>query len=128
MRGEVEGDSQVFVVLNGGTEPLLAMLGEIFVGQERHCQWDVRFGWCEVAVEEGFVDDVESSTAAGFFEVGGHAPDGVDFKVGVAAASQLFCCFKGGCCVFGKVAEECKSVMLGGGVKVWFSESVLALP
>ena len=87
MRGEVEGDSQVFVLLNGGTEPLLAVLGEIVVGQEWHCQWDVRFGWCEVAVEEDFVDDVESSTAAGLFEVSGHAPDGVDFKVSVAAAA-----------------------------------------
>ena len=30
--------------------------------------------------------------------------------------------------MFGKVAEECKSVMLGGGVEAWFSEGVLALP
>ena len=87
MRGEVEGDSQVFVLLNGGTEPLLAVLGEIVVGQEGHGQGDVRFWWCEVAVEEGFVDDVESSAAAGFFKVGGHTPDGVDFKVRVTAAS-----------------------------------------
>ena len=30
--------------------------------------------------------------------------------------------------MFGKVAEKLKGVMLGGGVKVWFSECVLALP
>ena len=87
VRGEVEGDGQVLVLLNGGTEPLLAVLGEIVVGQEGHGQGEVRFWWCEVAVEEGFVDDVESSAAAGFFKVGGHTPDGVDFKVRVTAAS-----------------------------------------
>ena len=123
----MQGDSKVLVVLYSRTEPLLAMLDEVVVGQERHCQWDVGFGWCEVAIQEGFVDDVESPTAAWFFKVGGHAPDGVDFKVRVAAATQLFCCFKGGCCVFGKVAEECESVMLGGSVEVWFSEGVLSL-
>ena len=30
--------------------------------------------------------------------------------------------------MFGKVAEKLEGVMLGGGVKVWFSEGVLALP
>ena len=30
--------------------------------------------------------------------------------------------------MFGKVAEKLEGVMLGGGVKVWFSECVLALP
>ena len=30
--------------------------------------------------------------------------------------------------MFGKVAEKLERVMLGGGVKVWFSECVLALP
>ena len=70
---------------------------------------------------------MESATATRFFEIGGHAPDGVDFKISVSATAQLFGCFEGGCCMFGKVAEERKSVMLGRGVKVWFSEGVLAL-
>ena len=46
-----------------------------------------RFGWCKIAVKEGFVDDMESPAAAWFFEIGGHTPDGVDFKVRVTAAS-----------------------------------------
>ena len=124
----MEGDGEVLVLLNGSTKPLLAVLGEIVVGQEWHCQWNSWFWRCEVAVEKGCVEDVESSAAAGFFKVCGHAPDGIDFKVRVAAASWLFGCFKGGCCVFGKVAEKLEGVMLGGGVKVWFSECVLALP
>ena len=33
----MQGDSKVLVVLYSGTEPLLAMLGEVVVGQERHC-------------------------------------------------------------------------------------------
>ena len=45
----------------------------------------------------------------------------------MAAAAQLFCCFKGGCCVFGEVAEKCESVVFGGSVKVWFSDGLLAL-
>ena len=77
MRREVEGNGQVFVLLNGGAEPLLAVFCEVVVRQERHCERDVWFGWCKIA--EGFVDDVESSAAAWFFEIGGHAPDGVDF-------------------------------------------------
>ena len=49
--GEVEGDGEVLVLLNGGTKPLLAVLGEIVVGQEWHCQWKIWFWRCEVAVE-----------------------------------------------------------------------------
>ena len=44
----------------------------------------------------------------------------------MATAAQLFCCFKGGCRVFGEVAEECESVVFGGSVKVWFSDGLLA--
>ena len=87
-----------------------------------------RFGWCKIAVKEGFVDDMESPAAAWFFEIGGHTPDGVDFEVGMAAASQLFGCFKGGGCVFGEVAKKCESVMFGRSVKVRLSDGMLALP
>ena len=45
----------------------------------------------------------------------------------MAAASYLFCCLKGGCGVFGKVAKKLEGVMLSGSVEVWFSEGVLAL-
>ena len=79
MRWEVEGNGQMFVLLDGGAEPLLAVFGKVVVRQEMHCERDVRFGWCKITEKEGFVDDVESSAAAWFFEIGGHAPDGVDF-------------------------------------------------
>ena len=49
------------------------------VRQERHSERNVWLGWCKIAEKEGFVDDVECSAAAWFFEIGGHAPDGVDF-------------------------------------------------
>ena len=118
----------MFVLLNGGAEPLLAVFCKVIVRQERHCERDVRFGWCKIAVKEGFVDDVESPAVAWFFEISGHTPDGVNFEVCMAAASQLFGCFKGGGCVLGEVAKKCESVMFGGSVKVWFSDGVLALP
>ena len=128
MGWEVKGYGQMLVLLDGGTEPLLAVFGKVVVRQERHRQRDVGFWWCKIAIKEGFVDDVESSAAAWFFEIGGHTPDGIDFELSVATAPQLFGCFKGGCCVFSEVAEKCESVMFGGSVKVWFSEGVLAFP
>ena len=85
--GEVKGDGEMLVLLDGGTKPLLAVLSEVVVGQEGHCQWNIWFWRCEVAVDQGFVEDVESSAAARFFQVCGHAPDCIDFEVGVAAAS-----------------------------------------
>ena len=95
----------MFVLLDGGTEPLLAMLCEVLVRQERHSERNVRLGWCKIAEKEGFVDDVECPAAAWFFQIGGHAPDGVDFELCATATAQLFGRFKGGCRVFGKVAE-----------------------
>ena len=83
----MKGNGQVLVLLNGSTEPLLAVLGEIVVGQNWHGKWNIWFWRCEVAVEKGFVEDVESSAAAGFFKVCGHTSDCIDFKVRVAAAS-----------------------------------------
>ena len=85
--GKVEGNGELLVLLNGSTEPLLAVLSEIVMGQEGHCQWDVLFWRREVAVDQGFVEDVEGSTAARFFQVGGHTPDCINFEVSVTAAS-----------------------------------------
>ena len=85
--GEVEGNGEMLVLLDGSTKPLLAVLGKVVMGQEGHCQWDVWFWWREVAVDQGFVEDVEGSAAAGFFQVCGHAPDCIDFEVRVASAS-----------------------------------------
>ena len=81
----------------------------------------------EVAVDQGFVEDVKSSAAARFFQICGHTPDCIHLEVRVAAASYLFCCLKRGCGVFGKVAKKLEGVMLSGSVEVWFSEGVLAL-
>ena len=83
----MKGNGQVLVLLNGSSEPLLAVFGEVVVGQKWHGKWNIWFWRREVAVEEGFVDDVKSSAAAGFLKVGGHTPDGIDFKVRIAAAS-----------------------------------------
>ena len=69
----------MLVLLDGGTEPLLAMFCEVLVRQERRSERNVWLGWCKIAEKERFVDDVECSAAAWFFEIGGHAPDGVDF-------------------------------------------------
>ena len=128
MCGEVEGNGQVLVLLNCGAEPLLAVFGKVVVGQEGYCQWDIGFWRREIAIKKSFVNDVKCSAAAGFLKVGSHASNGVDFQVCMSAASQFFCCFKGRCCVFGKVAEKSESMMFGGGEEVWLSECVLALP
>ena len=48
----------MFVLLDGGTEPLLAMLCEVLVRQERYSERNVWLGWCKIAEKEGFVDDV----------------------------------------------------------------------
>ena len=34
--GEVEGNGELLVLLDGGTKPLLAVLSKVVVGQERH--------------------------------------------------------------------------------------------
>ena len=83
----MEWDGQMLVLLDRCAEPLLAVCCKIVVRQEWNCQWDVRLGWCEIAVKESFVDDVQGSTATGFFEIGSHASDGVYFKVCVTATA-----------------------------------------
>ena len=85
--GEVEGNGEMLVLLDSGTKPLLAVLSEVIVGQERHCQWNIWLWRREVAVDQGFVKDVESSAAARFFQICGHAPYCVHLEVCVAAAS-----------------------------------------
>ena len=92
---QVERDGQVFVVLDCGFEPLFTVFGKLIVGQEWYGEGDVGLGRTEVAVLEGLVDDVECSAASRLFQVRGHSSDGVDLQVGMLAAAQLFCCFKG---------------------------------
>ena len=66
---------------------MLAVLGKVVMGQERHCQWDVWLWWREIAVEQGFVENVKGSAAARFFQIRGHTPDCIHLEVCVAAAS-----------------------------------------
>ena len=55
--GEVEWDVQVFVVLDGGLQPLLIMLGEVIMGEKWYCEWNIWLWWGQVAILECFVDD-----------------------------------------------------------------------
>ena len=43
--------TEMLVLLDGSTKPLLAVLSEVVMGQEGHCQWNVWFWRCEVAVD-----------------------------------------------------------------------------
>ena len=63
----------MLVLLDGGLEPLLAVLGEIIMSQERDCKRNVGLGRCQIPVVKCFVDNVHGSGATWFFEVGGHA-------------------------------------------------------
>ena len=56
--GQVERDGQVFMLLYGGFEPLLTVLGELVVSQKWYGEWDVWLGGTEVAVLECLVDNV----------------------------------------------------------------------
>ena len=118
-------DGQVFVLLDGGLEPLFAVSGEMVMGEEGDGEGDVWLGWGKVAVFESLVDNVKSSAASGFFQVGCHASDGVDFQVSVCAAAQLFGGFKGGSSVFGEVAKKGEGVQTGGSEKMWFVDGML---
>ena len=92
--GKVQWDGEVFVLLDGGTQPLLAMFCKVVVRQKGYGKWNVRLWWGEVL--EGFVDNAWCPAAAWFFQICGHSAYGVDFKVCVAAAAELFGRFKGG--------------------------------
>ena len=83
----MEGNGEMLVLLDGSTKPLLAVLGKVVMGQEGHCQWDVWLWWREVAVDQGFVENVKSSAAARFFQIRGHTPYCIHLEVRVAAAS-----------------------------------------
>lgn len=51
-------------------------------GMEWAAGW---FWWCEVAVFQGLVDDVDGFAATRFFLAGGHSADCIYFKIGEAA-------------------------------------------
>ena len=116
----MERDGQVFVVLYCGLEPLFTVFGKLVVGQKRYGKGDVGLGWTEVAVLEGLVDNVECSAATRLFQVGGHSSDGVDLKVGMFAAAQLFGCFKRGQGAFSEIAKESEGMESSGGEEMWF--------
>ena len=58
MCGEVEWDGQMFVLLDGGLQPLLAVLREWWVSQERHGERNIGLGRCQIPVVECLVDNV----------------------------------------------------------------------
>ena len=66
----------MLVLLDGG---LLAVLGEIVMSQERYCKGNVGLGRCQIPVVKCFVDNMQGSGTSWFFEVGGHASNGIDF-------------------------------------------------
>ena len=35
----------MLVLLDGGLQPLLTMLGEVIVGEERYCKWKIESGY-----------------------------------------------------------------------------------
>ena len=87
---------------------------------------DVGSWWCQVAVFERLMNNVEGATPAWLFEIGGHASNSVDFKVGMTAAAELFGSFERGGCMFGKIAQDSQGMVLGGGKEVWFPQGVLS--
>ena len=48
----------MLVLLDGGLQPLLTMLGEVIMGEKWYCEWNIGLGRSQVAVLECFVDDV----------------------------------------------------------------------
>ena len=64
MGGQVEGDGKVFVLLDSGLKPLLGVLEEVLVSEERDREGDVGSWWCQVAVFERLMNNVESRLAA----------------------------------------------------------------
>ena len=55
---KVQWDGKMLVLLYGGPQPLLTVLGEVVVREEWHGKWDIGFRWSQVAILECFVDDV----------------------------------------------------------------------
>ena len=48
----------MFVLLDGGLQPLLAVLREWWVSQERHGERNIGLGRCQIPVVECLVDNV----------------------------------------------------------------------
>ena len=44
---QVQGYGKMFVLLYGGLEPLLSVLEEVVMSEERHCEWHVWTWWCQ---------------------------------------------------------------------------------
>ena len=108
----------MFVLLDGGLQPLLAVLGEVCVSQKRHGEGKVGFWRGQVAIVECFVDNVQCSGTTWLFQVGCHTSNGVGFEVCVTATAELFGCFEGGKRVFCEVAKESEGMVLGCLVEV----------
>ena len=60
----------MFVLLDGGLQPLLAVLCEIWMSQEGHGERNVGFGRGQIPVVECFVDyDVRGSATTWLFKI-----------------------------------------------------------
>ena len=116
----------MFVLLDGGLQPLLAVLCEIWMSQEGHGERNVGFGRGQIPVVECFVDNVQCSSATWLFKIGGHTSDGINFEVCVASTAELLGCFEGGKRVFGEIAKEGEGMVLGRSKEVWFTEGLLS--
>ena len=51
----------MFVLLDGGLEPLLGVFEEVRMGEEGDSEGDVRSWWCQVSVFECLVDNAKGS-------------------------------------------------------------------
>ena len=72
------------VLSNEGLEPSLGVGVERVMCQKWNGERDVGSWWCEVAIQHRFVDNLQRFGTAWFFQVGGHAADGIEFKICMA--------------------------------------------
>ena len=93
---QVKGNSEVLVVLDGGAQPLLGVLGEVVMGEERNCKEYVGPGGsgCDTALL-----CVQSARLWCIL-----APQGWLLCGGWRRARELLGCFKRVGCVLGQVA------------------------
>ena len=107
---EVKRYGKVLVMLNELGEPSLNIGLEAGVGKERDGEGKIALRWGEIAESQGLVENVEGPAASWFLKAGGHATNGVDFKTGVLAGTELSDGVKGCSCVFGEISKDGEGV------------------
>lgn len=81
----MERNGKVFVAVQDGGKPSLGVRLEVGVCQEWDGQGKIALGWCEIAISQCLVDEVNGPTASWFFKAGSHTAYGIDFELGVAS-------------------------------------------